>query len=229
MTTPAPTTHHLGRRPVLGAGIVTAAVCVVLMMWIDAPVALFLNNFQATPLVAGFKVITNLANSGIWYALALIGMGIALVRARVEASAAAQDLLRRRLRAGVFLISSMVASGVLINGIKLLVGRDRPRVLFSDGVAGFHPLAQSLTASGFPSGHAQSITGAMIAIAWIYPPLRFACLLVAVVISASRVIVGAHFVSDIIAGAFLAIAVALIFRAAFERDGIPLDLTARQI
>jgi undecaprenyl-diphosphatase len=55
----------------------------------------------------------------------------------------------------------------------------------------------------FPSGHAITAFGIAVALGWFYPEL-FACLLfVAASIAVSRIILGMHFLSDVIAGSFL--------------------------
>jgi membrane-associated phospholipid phosphatase len=184
-----------------------------------------MHGFAQTRVVAVFAIITNLANGAIWYALALVAMGVALVVARRAPAQHGGAILHKRLRAGAFLIVSMIVSGLLANGIKLVVGRDRPTTLFEHGAATFHPLAQTVTSWSFPSGHAQSIWAAMIALAWIYPPLRAAFYLLAVIVSASRVIIGMHFLSDVIGGTYVAVAVSLLIRDVFERGGITLDLS----
>jgi membrane-associated phospholipid phosphatase len=205
-----------------GAGILV--LCLVLMVWVDTPLALFVHTYDQTHFAKVFTVITELGNSTIWYVLALAGMAVAYVNARRAPSPQASLDLRQRLRAWTFLIVSLAASGLLINGMKLVIGRARPPALFETGVAGFYPLSDFATSWSFPSGHSQSIWAAMTALAWIYPPLRMPCLVLAVLVSASRVIVGAHFLSDVIAGAFLAIAVAVAVRHAFERGGISITL-----
>jgi membrane-associated phospholipid phosphatase len=203
-----------------GAGILV--LCLALILWVDVPLALFVHPYDQTQLGKVFAVITQLGNSAVWYAAALAGMALAFLHARGQP--AAKPLLRQRLRAGLFLIVSLALSGVLINGIKLVVGRARPPALFATGTAQFHPMSDFTTSWSFPSGHSQSIWAAMTALAWIYPPLRVPCLVVAVLVSGSRVVVGAHFLSDVIAGAFLAVAVAVIVRRAFERGGISINL-----
>jgi membrane-associated phospholipid phosphatase len=206
------------------AGIAVFALCLALMVWVDVPLALFVHGYDETTFEKVFAVITHLGNGVIWYVLALVAMASALIEARRAPSAQATLILRQRLRAWMFLIVTLAASGLLINGLKLVVGRARPPALFKTGAAHFYPLSDVATSWSFPSGHTQSIWAAMTALAWIYPALRIPCLVLAVLVSISRIIVGAHFLSDVVAGAFLAVAVAVIVRHAFERSGIPVML-----
>jgi membrane-associated phospholipid phosphatase len=88
----------------------------------------------------------------------------------------------------------------------------------------FHPFRLRIGDSGFPSGHAQSICSAMLSLAIIYPPLRPAFLAIAVLVSASRVVIGAHYLSDVMGGVWLAMIAVLYWRRRFESGGIPLRM-----
>lgn len=59
---------------------------------------------------------------------------------------------------------------------------------------------QFLTAS-FPSGHAATAFMVAAVLGYRYPALRYWTLLMASVVAVSRVVIGAHFVKDIVAGA----------------------------
>ena len=65
----------------------------------------------------------------------------------------------------------------------------------------------------------------MLALALIYPPLRPVFLVTAALIAASRVIIGAHYASDVLGGIWLAVAAVLYWRYRFEANGQKLDLT----
>jgi membrane-associated phospholipid phosphatase len=209
------------------AGVATALTCAALWIWVDAPLARILAPYRDTDLVALFDVLTILANGAIWYALALTGLVWAWRAVRGDVSDQAHSVYRQRFRAATFMIASMAMSGLLINALKPLIGRARPKFLVYEDIAMFAPLSRELAAYSFPSGHSQSIWAAMIALAWIYPPGRAWFIAFAVLISSTRIIVGAHFASDVVAGAFCAFAIAALLRWWFERSGIPLALAPR--
>jgi undecaprenyl-diphosphatase len=58
-----------------------------------------------------------------------------------------------------------------------------------------------------PSGHATTVFAAAVALSLLAPPLRWPALALAVLVAVSRVYLGVHFWSDIIAGAVLGAAV----------------------
>lgn len=213
-------------RIVALSALPTAIVVAALIVWVDQPLATYAAQYSETAFVAAFRVVTLLANGTIWYALAILGMGVAWNEARSTNTPVAQAQLQRRLHAGIFMIASMAISGLLVNGLKIAIGRPRPKLFLYDHVTGLAPFQRALDDCSFPSGHSQSIWAAMLALAWIYPRGRVAFFAIAVTVAASRVIIGAHYASDVIAGSYLAFAVAFLARRWFEREGLPVALAA---
>lgn len=202
-----------------------AAACVVAVLLVDRPVAHYFRSLGDTALVDVFRVATDLGQSSVWYGFGVIAGLACWARARAATEAEHRFTWRRRARAFLFLVASMLASGTLVNLLKMIFGRYRPRFLFDAGIYDFAPFALDLKSSGFPSGHTQSIVAAMIALAFIWPRGRWAFFAVAAVVAASRFITTVHFVSDVIAGAFVAAAVAVVMRGLFERNGHALAWT----
>jgi membrane-associated phospholipid phosphatase len=96
---------------------------------------------------------------------------------------------------------SALTAGVLTNILKLFFGRWRPSGFFNDGEYGFTFFAPvKYVLASFPSGHSSSIMAIMTALAVLLPRYKVPCFTAAVVIASFRVIVGAHYPSDVIAG-----------------------------
>jgi undecaprenyl-diphosphatase len=126
-------------------------------------------------------------------------------------------VFRRRRRQALFLATTAVLGLITNNIIKAIVGRSRPH--FTHAVA--HALGKS-----FPSGHAMNSTvvyGSLLIVAW--PRLRTAArrgvaasltALLVVSIAASRVALGVHYVSDVVAGVVLGAAFVLASAASFR-------------
>jgi undecaprenyl-diphosphatase len=195
----------------------------ILMRWIDGPLATQFQTYHETLWWKFFAAITDFANGFIWYGLAVMGLTSAWVRHRMLEPPSSAAVYDARRRAWMFMIVAMATSGIVENVIKFAVGRDRPRFFLRDGTMDFHPFRLHIGDSSFPSGHTQSICSAMLALSIIYPPLRTLFLVVAVLIASSRVVIGAHYLSDVVGGIWLAVVAVLYWRRRFESAG-PLRL-----
>ncbi len=206
------------------AGLGTLIAVLAAMAWVDIPLAVFLHRFEGAAWVAFFAVITNFANGVIWFSIAAVALAAAWLQRRLAPARMTPARLTQHLRAWLFMAAAMATSGIAINIVKAVVGRERPRVLFRDGTADFQPFTYGAEVSSFPSGHTQSICSAMLALWFIYPPLRPLYVVVALLVSGSRVIITSHYLSDVIGGAFMAMVAVLLWRAWFERAGLSVTL-----
>src|SRR5207244_842997 len=91
----------LATRLVL-AGVAALIVAALLLVWIDAPLALYLHSYSDSAWVGFFAAITNLANGAIWYSLTVIAILICLARARFWAMP--PERLVQCIRAWVFMV-----------------------------------------------------------------------------------------------------------------------------
>jgi membrane-associated phospholipid phosphatase len=147
------------------------------------------------------------------------GAGVAMILL----TAWALDPLRRRQLALV--AAGAYGAGLLANIVKLFVARSRPHA-FGDGDAVLDTfqawlpfLPGRLTApwshsvQGFPSAHAATAFGLAIGLSALYPRGRWLFFGFACLASFQRVAAGAHFLSDVLAGAALGCLVAAVIRA----------------
>lgn len=122
------------------------------------------------------------------------------------------------LRAGIDRAWRLLASAVLAGAgaelLKLLAGRDRPINTGGDYV--YRGLLERFTdpAGGMPSSHAAVAFGALSLLAFLHahPRARAALLLAAAGCALTRVISGAHFLTDVYVGALLGYASARLLR-----------------
>lgn len=133
-------------------------------------------------------------------------------------------LMRGRVRIAVFVVVTAVGSSFLNSLVKTAV--DRPRPVLAD------PVAHAGGAS-FPSGHAQSaMVGYAILLLLFLPLLRGAwrtaavslAVVMVVAIGFSRVALGVHYVSDVVAGFVLGAAWFAAMAAAFDVFSVDLSL-----
>lgn len=131
----------------------------------------------------------------------ITALGGVLLR-NMFALAAVAALLFLKLRREAVLLAVTVLSGWIANSVlKYLVGRERPQIV---------PHLMEAGGESFPSGHSFNAAVVYIAVALAFATLskrhsvRYTLVLSAMVISAlvawSRVILGVHFPSDVVAG-----------------------------
>ncbi|MFA6173171.1 MAG: phosphatase PAP2 family protein [Kiritimatiellales bacterium] len=108
-----------------------------------------------------------------------------------------------RRRQALFFTVCWAASNGAGSILKFLCGRYRPKMLTSQDLYGFHGFGTNHGTSSFPSGHTlDAVT--IAATLWIlWPRSRPWCAAWAAAMGLSRIIVRAHYVSDVLAGALL--------------------------
>jgi membrane-associated phospholipid phosphatase len=180
--------------------LVTIVVVAVAYAWLDRPIALFAHGELAKE-----KLFAELPKISEWFAVIAVG---------VFAVLGLRGLTGRplsKLEAVALLCAlSLVTSAALKNYLKFAFGRTWPETwvdnnpsLIRDGVYGFNFFHGGRGYESFPSGHTTAVC-AVMAVLWIcYPKWRplYALVVAAVVVG----LIGAdfHFLSDIVAGAFI--------------------------
>lgn len=122
------------------------------------------------------------------------------------------NLLCQRLRewarasACLFTFAAVSLSGLIINLIKMFIGRPRPFLYNRDSSIyfDFDPFPISAMWKSFPSGHTNTAFVVALCIGFFMPRLRTPLLALACIVAASRVYIGAHYPSDVLGGAFIA-------------------------
>jgi membrane-associated phospholipid phosphatase len=214
------------RARVLAAGLVTIVLVAAAMALADAPLAEAAKHLPGWA-HAAFAFVTDFGKSG-WF---LVPTGIVLLAIAVVASPALAPLSRLMLaaiavRAG-FLFAAIAAPSLFASIIKRLIGRARPFVGDESDPFLFQPLVWRADHASMPSGHAATAFAAAVAIALIWPRLRWPILVYALIIAASRVALDAHYLSDVIAGAFVGGAGALMVRDWFARRHLGFTVDAK--
>ncbi|TCT02663.1 phosphatase PAP2 family protein [Aquabacter spiritensis] len=218
---------YLLRRPVRGprprigtAGIVELAALTILIAGLTAASMILVD-----PLVSGlrlrlsqgvvhlFERITELGLGSV--VLWPIGLGLLAILGVMPRLAG----LGRRIGASVvarlgFLFVSIAGAGLLVLVMKYALGRARPYAALHlsgpNAQLTFDWLALQSSYASFPSGHSAIVFSTAVAFAALFPRARTPLIAIAVLVASSRVILGSHYPSDVLAGGAIAAAFTLL-------------------
>lgn len=234
---------YLVRRPVrgavprlIGAGMVEAAALSILVISLVAasmvlldPMAFGLRLRLPLAVIHIFERITDLGLGGV--VLWPIGLCLLAVLAVKPTLAPMGQRVAAALAARVgFLFVSISAAGLFILVVKYLLGRARPYAALHAG--GAHPqftfdwLALKASYASFPSGHSAVVFSTAVAFAALFPRARTALILLACLVASSRVVLGSHYPSDVLAGGAVASLVVLLVMKAFAARRIVFSVSA---
>ncbi|MCT4657239.1 MAG: phosphatase PAP2 family protein [Cohaesibacter sp.] len=149
---------------------------------------------------AFFRLLTDVGKSEVVLVPAAIAI-LALGLLNWQNLRKAQQALMVRLQIlGLFMFVAVAGSGLTNNLLKVIFGRARPRHFEELGPFAFDPPGLSSGFQGFPSGHSATAGALAIILILLLPRFRWIWLTIAGWIAISRVVVGAHYPSDIVAG-----------------------------
>ncbi len=132
-----------------------------------------------------------------WWVKSLVIIGVGLVA----------DLLGRRRFPAAALTASLSYLAATGLSLQLKDVFERPRPSAVDPA--IHPLVRVPHSFAMPSAHAASSFAAGLAVGLVHPRLRWPLVGLAALIAISRVWLGVHYPSDVLAGAALGCAIAL--------------------
>jgi undecaprenyl-diphosphatase len=154
---------------------------------IDPAIVELLQDLRGGPLDAVFEA---LSRAWVMQALGLVLLVLAVRRTRSY-----EPLIAAAIAIPVAELAPVV--------LKPLIGRHRPPVDHPE----IHALGSLPSDYSFPSGHACSAFAAAVVLMAFLPRLRWVLLTIATLVAVSRVWLGVHYPSDVIAGAALGAAI----------------------
>jgi membrane-associated phospholipid phosphatase len=104
-------------------------------------------------------------------------------------------------RPAATIFAVVAAAGLANDALKIVFGRARPHLWLNGDASGFHFLRYAARYASFPSGHTATSTAAAIVFSALFPRSRGIFIAFACLIGLSRIVLDAHYVSDVIAGA----------------------------
>jgi membrane-associated phospholipid phosphatase len=199
--------------------LVTLNLVLIGIFLLDAPVVSYAQHTRSLLKPLG-SMVTDFGESGWIITISIVTALQAAIAYRLSPT------LKGRLQAAfigqmaVYIFLCVALSGITANLLKRLIGRARPRLFDELGSLSFDMLHGSAKFESFPSGHATTVGALMMAMVLIAPGYRLLFISMGLWLGFSRVIVGAHYPSDVMAGLGLGAWFSLAIAIAFSSHGL---------
>jgi membrane-associated phospholipid phosphatase len=208
----------------LGTAAVIAALGLLMLVADPWEIAFHLQIPRSV--VAVFREITDFGKAH-WF---LVPIGVALAALAVLASprlgrTAYLTLTSLSIRLGYIFLAVSLPSLVVTIG-KRMIGRARPPLFIQTNRFDFLPFSWRVEYASLPSGHATTAFAAAVAIGALYPRARVPMWVFAATIALSRVVLAAHYPSDVLAGAVAGAGGALLVRRWFAARHLAFAVTS---
>ena len=169
----------------------------------DSPIISKSSLFGNIYLEMFFINITELGNSFWYFSLILFLFIIFFInkKSRITNYRYNDQIIKFSFYSFVYLF----CNGLLTQILKHLIGRARPNHATLDGSFEFYFLNIESNFHSFPSGHSSTIFMVCFILCALMPRLKYLFFLCALIVSLSRVVVNAHYFTDVVGGMVLAL------------------------
>ena len=171
-----------------------------------------------------FEIVTKAGQSDWLFALSILTLVYALYRREGEIGLRARVAWGLLASRALYFFTVLAFSGILSQVLKHVVGRARPKLVDTLGPAHFDLFSLKAVLASFPSGHTTTIVAAAASLSFFMPERAALLFALALPIAASRLIIGAHYPSDVLGGVFLGLGSALAVARVFGRRKIAFTL-----
>lgn len=178
-----------------------------------------LAHAQSREVIGVFGEITRWGESDwILYpsaALLVVSWGLAVLARKRAIKLALVEMIQLY---GIIFVGVGLPS-LVSNLLKRLIGRSRPELFDSVGTLGFHPVVNGYVNQSFPSGHTTTAFAAAMVLGFLAPRWFGLGLLYGLAVAVSRLVLDAHYPTDVLGGAVLGTLGAYAVRDYFARRG----------
>ena len=196
-----------------------AIVVFMILAWtLDAAVSRGAGNLPRW-IISAFDDITDFGKSG-WFLWPLGSLFLSLAALPPLLTPVSQRVLAAVMVRIGFLFAAIAVPSLFVTIVKRIIGRARPGVGGSLDPFLFIPFKWHAAYAGMPSGHATTAFAVLVAFGSLWPRGRTVLLIYALLIALSRVIVTAHYPTDVLAGALVGVTGAIMVRRYFAQRGL---------
>jgi len=200
-------------RPLAIKVTIYIAAFLLCMILLDGPIMRALGHLPRW-IIWPFDQITDYGKSG-WFLWPLGLLFLAFASLPTRLSRMSQAVLAAVMVRVGFLFLAIGVPGLFVTTVKRMIGRARPLVSGHIDPFLFSPFKWTAAYASLPSGHATTAFSVLVAFGSLWPRWRTELLIYAGLISLSRLVVTAHFPSDVFAGALVGIVGVLMVRHYF--------------
>ena len=176
------------------------AATVLLYLYADREIALYFHQMQGNACKDFFRFLTRFGKSE-WFLVPSILL-YAWFRYK-------NRLLYAKQAFYIFVTNVVAGLGVWL--FKFPFGRARPELFFKEDLYGFQWFEYTSRYVSFPSGHTITAISSAVAFSLLFPKWKYPILVFGALVALSRVVLTAHYLSDVVFASFLGTAVAVYF------------------
>lgn len=174
----------------IAAAVAASLVCALCFLQIDQAVAQYINRSGRPEWASAAQMMTVLSACGLF----ILALGLV----HRHFASGEQKISKDELILG---FASVILALACVELLKFVFGRIGPEEYLATGAYGFHYLNLSVEPGhSFPSEYG-ALAGAIAGLVWtMAPTYRPTIFVLALLLPGSQILIGTHFVSDIVAG-----------------------------
>lgn len=192
--------NHIRWRLLTFATIVVCAFVLASIFYLDAPFADFAIKFNWI----GWKYLGGIFCAKNWLVMSFLAVVIFYARKILrshEKIGIKEFVLKIKGGNAFFVFCSVFCSACVVGIAKIMFGRARPVAEMGPDV--FMPMTNDWLFNSMPSGHTAITFAGLVMIGLLAPRAKWFTWTLAIIIGASRLFVGVHWLSDVVLGAFI--------------------------
>ena len=168
--------------------------CVSAFFYWDKPIALYIHTKNMNDFKVFLEIATHLGSNKIY----LVGL---ILLALIFRFVTQNRLWEMRTW---FLWLCIFIPNLICTGLKIILGRARPELLFEQGLYGFYGFHDIRPYWSFPSGHTTTAMSLVFGLSILFPRYWLAFFTTGLMIVSTRLMLTQHYLSDLMVATYLA-------------------------